>query len=354
MKIAVINNLYYPYNRGGAETLIKQMVADFKSQNHEVFLITSEPRGRKDKIKNPETNELRSYHFPSHYYNLAHWPSPRKVLWHFSNIFSFAKTTAIKKVLNQEKPDLVITHNLVGLGFRLPLAIKKLKIRHEHYLHDIQLLYPSGLLIWGQEKIIDSWSAKIYQFFTRAFLGSPAKVISPSQWLLNEHRRRGFFKDSETELRYFRAKLPPADYSPRQREKNFLFVGQIEKHKGIIFLIKTFLSVIETKPELKLTIIGDGDCLEEAKKLAANSQQIEFTGRLESSLVKSLMQKNDCLILPSLCYENAPLTIYEAQAAGLPVLASRIGGIPEIINEHDRLFNPGDKQDLQKQILNGK
>jgi glycosyltransferase involved in cell wall biosynthesis len=353
MKIALVNNLYYPYNRGGAETFIKQMIADLKAQNHEVFLITSEPRNKKEKIKNTEGAEIRSYHFPSHYYNLATWPNPLKVIWHFSNIFSFAKTTAIKKVLSQEKPDLIITHNLMGLGFLLPQAIKKLKIRHEHYLHDIQLLYPSGLLIWGQEKIIDGLSAKIYQLFTRAFFSSPAKIVSPSRWLLDEHKKRGFFINSEIEVK----RTPEENnnnYAADKPAKNFLFVGQIEEHKGILFLIKTFVSVLATKPELKLTIVGDGSLLLEAKKLAESKEQIEFMGRLSPSPIKSLMEKSDCLLIPSLCYENAPMTIYEAHAASLPVLASNIGGIPEIINNHDRLFKPGDALDLKDKIINRK
>ena len=63
------------------------------------------------------------------------------------------------------------------------------------------------------------------------------------------------------------------------------------------------------------------------------------------------MSESDYLIIPSLCYENAPMTIYEAHSAGLPVLAASIGGIPEIINKNDKLFKAGDISDLKKYIL---
>ena len=63
------------------------------------------------------------------------------------------------------------------------------------------------------------------------------------------------------------------------------------------------------------------------------------------------MQSSDCLIIPSLCYENAPATIYEAHAANLSVLAANIGGIPEIINSKDKLFKPGDENDLKEKII---
>lgn len=357
MKIALINNLYYPYNRGGAETVIKKMIADLKSQNHEIFLITTRPR-KKSSQKQNELNaaELKTYYFPSHYFDLAAWPEIFKVIWHFLNLFSFCKTNAIKKVLISEKPDLVITHNLMGLGWFLPCALKKLKIRQEHYLHDIQLLYPSGLMLLGQEKIIDTLSAKIYQFFTRLFFASPSKIISPSLWLLEQHRQRGFFKNSKTEIKNL-IKLPEEITSSsnptnkHQTNNKFLFVGQIEKHKGILFLLKTFQSALQINPNIKLAIVGDGALLNEAKKIASASQQIEFHGRLASTQVNDLMAKSDYLIIPSLCYENAPMTIYEAHLAGLPILAANIGGIPEIINNNDKLFKAGDPTDLKNHIL---
>lgn len=354
MKIALANNLYYPYNRGGAETVIRKMITDLKSQGHDIFLITTKPRGEsqpKDSQKETEKTNLRTYYLDSSYYNLAAWPNTLKIFWHFTNIFSFKKTRAIKKILNIEKPNLIITHNLMGLGFLLPRTIKKLNIRHEHYLHDIQLLYPSGLMIIGQEKIIDGLSAKIYQFFTRAFFASPSKVVSPSNWLLNQHRQRGFFKDSEIEIKNLITKTQAPLITRVGPAKNFLFVGQIEEHKGILFLLKTFLGALEIKPELKLTVVGDGALINEAKEIATNSSQIEFRGHLDNLAINTLMKENDYLIIPSLCYENAPMTIYEAKAAGLAVIASNLGGIPEIVSSNDKLFKAGSMADLKKIII---
>jgi len=352
MKIALANNLYYPYNRGGAETVIKQMITELKSQGHDVFLITTKPRPEPAPQEEVSANnELRIYYFPSYYYNLAKLPSFIKVFWHLTNIFSWRKTAAIKKILIKEKPELIITHNLMGLGFLLPQAIKKLRLRHEHYLHDIQLLYPTGLMMLGKEKIIDGLSAKIYQLFTRAFLGSPDKVVSPSLWLFEQHRQRGFFKDSQTEIKHLTDLKGGATINHSQPAKNFLFVGQIEEHKGIMFLLAAFQDALQIRPEIKLTIIGNGALLTNAQKITKDNKQIEFRGRLFGAKVKEIMMENDFLVVPSLCYENAPMTIYEAHAAGLKVLAANIGGIPEIINNHDKLFRPGNRADLKNKIL---
>ncbi|MFA5131343.1 MAG: glycosyltransferase [Patescibacteria group bacterium] len=368
MKIALANNLYYPYNRGGAESVVKQMIAALKAAGHEVFLITTEPKNESTATP-PEIitkDGLKTYYFPSGYMNLADRSPYLHFFWHFNNLFSFHRSAAIKKVLLAEKTELIITHNLMGLGFYLPVIIRKLKIRHEHYLHDIQLLYPSGLMLLGHEKIVDNLSAKLYQLFTRAFFASPAKVSSPSFWLLGQYRQRGFFHDSETEIRNMgtesatqpardaSGEIKPAETDPRsaQKMKNFLFVGQIESHKGIILLIKAFISACETDASIRLSVVGDGILLDEAKALAAANERISFLGRLDAGGVRDLMVASDCLVVPSLCYENAPTTIFEAHSVGLPVLASNIGGIPEIVNEQDKLFRAGDFMDLKNNILN--
>ncbi|MFZ4631892.1 MAG: glycosyltransferase [Patescibacteria group bacterium] len=349
MKIAIANNLYFPFNRGGAETVIKKMISDFKSQNHEVFLITTKPKNEKD----PINLDLKIYYLQSDYSRLAEFSPLRKILWHFTNIFSFRNTDLIKKIFEEEKPDLVLTHNLMGLGFMLPLVIKDLKIKHHHYLHDIQLLYPSGLMMFGEEKVIDGISSKIYQLFTRLLFSSPNKIISPSAWLLKQHLSRAYFKKSETEIKNLvEINKNNNEILKNNRDKyKFLFVGQIEKHKGIILLIESFKEALKIKPDLKLSVVGDGKILNEVKKLSEGYIQIEFLGRLDSLEVKNTMTACACLIIPSLCYENAPTTIFEAHDCGLKVLAANIGGIPEIINSNDLLFNPGDIEDLKNKIL---
>lgn len=368
MKIALANNLYYPFNRGGAEAVVKKMITDLIANGHEIFLITTiSPEETIPQVEELAEQKFKIYHIVSGYYNLVHTPLILKILWHIGNIFSFRKTRIIKKILQTEKPDLILTHNLMGLGFLLPRAIKKLKIRHEHYLHDIQLLHPSGLLMFGQEKIIDSLAAKLYQLFTRALFASPAKIISPSVWLLEQYRQRGFFRNSETEVKNLISADPGeqksetsknnlsdnklSETSKNNPRQNFLFVGQIEYHKGIFLLIKAFQAALLINPNLKLTVVGNGEQLEKAKKLAENNEKIKFSGRLDGSQVKALMVESDCLIVPSLCYENAPLTIFEAHAASLSVLAANIGGIPEIIKADDELFKPDDIEDLKNHIL---
>ncbi len=346
MKIALINNLYGPFSRGGAEKVVQKMINDYQKDGHDVFLISTKP----PKAKTPLENSCLSYFINSHYFNLANYCFFWRLIWQLNNLFFLKKI--YKKILKKEKPDLVVTHNLMGIGFRLPALLRKMRIRHEHYLHDIQLLHPSGLIIFGQENIINSCLAKLYQFFTSRFFASPFKVISPSHWLLNEHQKKSFFKKSKLIVKPLMIIDKKEEKTEnKQIAKNFLFVGQIENHKGIIFLIKTFKEALKIRPEIKLNIIGDGTVLKKAKEIANDTSAINFLGRLESSDVYDFMKKSDRLIVPSLCYENSPTTIYEAQKLNLPVIAARIGGIPEMMLQQDILFKPDDKEDLQDKIL---
>jgi glycosyltransferase involved in cell wall biosynthesis len=350
MKIGLCHNLYGGLSRGGAETAVALAAEELCRAGYEVFLITTKPAGY-----TPDSVSRRAaypvYYLESGYHDLDKHGGLFRLSWQIANIFSFKKYRQIKKILIAAKPDLVITHNLMGLGFLVPLALRRLKIRQEHFLHDIQLLHPSGLMIWGQEKRLRGLSAKIYRSLTKALFGSPAKVISPSKWLLQEHNKYGFFPASEKEIRPF--VWPEAEIKKTIRtdkETRFLFIGQIEEQKGVFLLIDAFRKTKEADFRLTFAIRGGGSGLAEAKRLAGDDARINFLGPLSYEETERIKIESDYLVVPSLCYENSPTVIYGAKAVGLPIIASDIGGIPELLGERDRLFKPGDIGDLKQKI----
>ena len=132
-------------------------------------------------------------------------------------------------------------------------------------------------------------------------------------------------------------------------ENAFLFVGQIVEHKGIVFLAKNWKKLVSS--ELKLKIIGQGPQLNLIKSIACNEKNIEVLGSKESKDVFLEIEKSLALIVPSYCYENSPTVIYEAQALDRPVIASELGGIPEILRPGiDLGFKPLDVDDLREKI----
>jgi len=351
MKIGLCHNLYGELSRGGAETAVSLMADELLRAGHEVFLITTKPAGYEISDTKPRQDAYPIYYLKSEYRNLDKHGFIFRFSWQISNIFSFKKYRQIKKLLASLQPDLVITHNLMGLGFLTPLALRRLKIRQEHFLHDLQLLYPSGLMIWGQEKKLQSLAAKIYRVLTWILFGSPAKIISPSKWLMSEHDRYGFFPASEKEIRPFHWPSAGALKATRSdKETRFIFIGQIEAQKGVFLLIEAFSKTKNENFRLTFAIRGGGSGLTEAKKLAQNDKRITFLGPLSFEETENIKMNSDYLIVPSLCYENSPTVVYGAKAIGLPVIASNIGGIPELLSPGDRTFRPGDVEDLKQKI----
>ena len=189
----------------------------------------------------------------------------------------------------------------------------------------------------------------------RLLFGSPDTVVSPSKWLLGMHEDRGFFKGSEKEV--MPNSIPPTPLTKGGAGGffRFLYVGQIEEHKGVLFLIKTFKKAVSAHAgslqNTELLIVGDGSKMEEAKKNAAENENIKFLGRKNKEEVLEIMRQSDCLVVPSLCYENSPTVIYEAFAVGLPVMGANLGGIPELLGGgRGILFRTGDADDLAEKM----
>ena len=194
MKICLINSLYTPYYRGGAEVVVESIVQELLNFGHEVVVITLGRRRDLSKQGKLSVYRIKPFNVFS-FLDINQRPVWLRLFWHPLDVFNFSGYWQIKKILATHKPDLVMTHNLKGLSYLAPLAIKSLGLTHWHTIHDVQLVRPSGLIIFGQEKpflIID----KVYEKICRRLFGSPRLVISPSEWLSNFYRTRGFFKHS--------------------------------------------------------------------------------------------------------------------------------------------------------------
>ena len=337
MKICLVNNLLAPWSRGGAEKIVNTLAEAVLADGHEVIFISTKPPG----AATPPT-KIKHYYLSSCYQALSGWPYLVKLFWHSGDFFNIFRYQKLKKFLQAEAPDLLITNNLTGIGFFIGRLAQKLQIKHSHILHDIQLLHPSGLLPYGRVGELATPLAKFYQSLTRQHLGQPRVVVAPSQWLMNEHLKRHFFTDSLSIVRLNPVdNLSATNHRPFDKavvEYIFLFVGQIEEHKGIKLLLSAWTDFISrTKAEAKLKIVGDGSLLASLK--LTKTPQVEFVGRLAGQALSQSYAQANCLVVPSLCYENSPTVIYEATLAGLPVIASALGGSKELLAD-DYLFRP--------------
>ena len=99
-------------------------------------------------------------------------------------------------------------------------------------------------------------------------------------------------------------------------------------------------------------IVGDGPIRNHLNELAKPDPRILITGYLMEDAVKKTIRNELSVVVPSEWYENAPMTILEALALGKPVIAGRIGGIPEMVDDgvNGFLFRPGDIEDLRNNL----
>lgn len=347
MKIVFINNLYQPYARGGAETVVKERAGQAVDRGDEVIVITL----AKDKTEHNQVfwdGKIKIIRiWPRNifsYFDLNKYNFFFKLVWHFVDIFNWGSTKVIKNILTQEQPDVVETHNLMGTGSYQVHKVLKSSSKWIHYLHDIQLIEPSGILPWNHQK--DNLAQKIYSTIIKRRMGNPDEVISPSKFLKDFYQERGFFKSSE-----FLVLSSQIVIEKNEKQKNleikFLFVGSLVKHKGIEILMKAWNQVDEDK--VKLNIVGDGDLRAEVEEWAKNKKSVQVLGRLEGNELENIYKQSDVLIMPSICLENRPTVILEAQKYGLQIIASDTGGVKELVNEKD-LVEPGNVEELVNKI----
>jgi glycosyltransferase involved in cell wall biosynthesis len=124
-----------------------------------------------------------------------------------------------------------------------------------------------------------------------------------------------------------------------------LFVGQVEAHKGIAWLVSVWLEIRQELKNATLTVVGDGSLRHQLQTQTSSDPTIIWRGHLSASDVSAEMHSHDVLVVPSLCYENLPTVITEAYKVGLPVVGSRLGGIPEIVPV-EMTFTPGSVENL--------
>jgi glycosyltransferase involved in cell wall biosynthesis len=129
----------------------------------------------------------------------------------------------------------------------------------------------------------------------------------------------------------------------------FLYAGRLTDEKGVRVLIDCWKSAPDLPP---LWIAGDGPLREEIQSAAATLKHVRWLGMKASDEVLSLMKRAKAILCPSLWYEGMPRVVIESLAVGTPVIASQIGGYPEMVvdGESGALFEPGNTRALLSRL----
>jgi glycosyltransferase involved in cell wall biosynthesis len=154
--------------------------------------------------------------------------------------------------------------------------------------------------------------------------------LSPSRFTMEAHRRRGFTRPIR-HLPYF---LPArdavaADGPPPRQRPYFLFVGRLERLKGVEVLLRRFRDY----PEAELVVVGDGAHGDELRRLAAGLDNVHFLGRVHPSALPGLYRDALAVLVPSVGYEVFGIVTLEGFAQRTPAIVHDLGALPEPVQE---------------------
>jgi glycosyltransferase involved in cell wall biosynthesis len=359
MKILLINKFHFL--KGGSERYLFDLEKLLSEQGHEVVMFSM-----KSGKNHPSVWEK---------YFIDEVDLEKISLKNVFKIFyNFDAARKLKQIIRAEKPDIAHLHNIAHqFGPMIINILKKNNIPVVQTLHDSKLVCPaytasrsghpcsdcSGSRFYNcarnrcvKKSYAKSLLAMLEAYYEKLILRAYEKVdlfIAPSQYLKNVCLNFGFAKEKIKVIPNF------LDIEERLECPNsggyLLFVGRLSKEKGA----QVLLDAMSLLPLEKLIIIGDGPEINNLKNQTeelAIEHRVEFFGYQNQIEVKKYLQKTKALVVPSLAWENLPYVILEAMASGKPVIASDLGGIPELVadGENSYLFKAGDAKDLAEKI----
>ncbi|MFT6070405.1 MAG: glycosyltransferase involved in cell wall biosynthesis [Bacteriovoracaceae bacterium] len=248
------------------------------------------------------------------------------------SVFDRKLKKGLTKKLLAEKPDIVHAH-----GFKAAL-----------YGH---LCTPkmARLIITHHGITSHTLKVKIYEAIEKWTMKKAFKVIAVSEMMRIDLERRGVPASKIRVVENLLSMEVRPREIPRNKELNLVYVGRLSLEKGV----HTLLLALSKLPKLipfKLVVVGDGREKEklilQAKELGIESS-VEFVGFQRD--VKKFLIPADALAIPSL-REGLPMTLIEACCMGLPIIGSRVGGIPLLVEDKKNgiLFKSEDADDLKK------
>jgi len=346
MKILVAHNHYQ--QAGGEDAVARAEVEMLRAHGHDVLYVEFSNKDFNDLSLPSKINNVLSWGWSQKAHDLMqdHCVSFSPDIAHFHNTFFMMTPSVYSACQSRGVPVIQTLHN-----YRL-LCSNGLFYRQGHvceeclgHSFDRAVKYGcyrnSRVLSWAVVNMLKKhWQERTWQEKVDAFIVS------------NEFARDKCIEGGLPEEKIF-VKPNSVTYDPGVRQEvgdYFVFAGRLSEEKGIMVALEAF----KLLPNQKLIVMGDGplkvDAADYIKKYGLKN--VQLLGQLEKKEYYEGLKKAKALIVPSLCYEQYTLVAVEAFACGVPVIASRLGSMKEIVIDHHTglLFEPGDPKDLAEKI----
>lgn len=257
----------------------------------------------------------------------------------FLGFAHFAESVLLARELKKRRTTHLHNHFANSAATVGLLASKLLGIRWSFTMHGIsETDYPAGLMLG--RKIEAAEFVACVSLFGRA---QGMRLVGQNHW---------------SKIHVIRCGLPfdriPLKSPTEANSRTMICVGRLSPEKGQAGLLQAFAKLRAMHPELRLRLVGDGPdraALESLAKELDLSDVVAFAGRLPEEETLAEIACADILVLPSFM-EGLPIVLMEAMAVGVPVIASRVAGIPELVEDDvtGLLFTPSDWDELASRI----
>ncbi|MBR6283766.1 MAG: glycosyltransferase family 4 protein [Muribaculaceae bacterium] len=266
---------------------------------------------------------------------------------------------AFQQVLHDFDPQVVHLHNVHS--YLSPVVAQ---LAHEHgcrvvwTMHDYKLLCPTYSCLRNGQPCYDCVKHPLevvnHRCMKRSLPASIAALIEHTQWNINRLQQwvDAFICPSQFMAQKLREADIPEDkiavlhnFMPSERIGNSpisigrahycCYVGRLSEEKGVATLIEA-----AAKLPFTIKIAGDGPLGEELHNRSAHCPNVEWLGRVDATQVDTLLRLSRFMVMPSECWEVFSLSAVESLCAGTPVVGTRMGGIPELIDDTCGLLVP--------------
>ncbi len=349
MKVLILNTLYHPHVRGGAERSVQALAEALAAQNTEVVVISTVGPGS---LAIASVNGVRVVYVPLA--NL-YWPFDRvdrsplqRKLWHLIDAYNPAMKAEVTRLIHQEQPSVIHTNNLQGLSIAAWHAASAARVPILHTLRDYYLTCARCSRYRNRRNCERTcWDCLPFLLVRRQASACVAAAVGLSRSMLDHHHELGFFANASFSTVIPNAYLP-GSVAHRARSTasllTFGYLGRLVPEKGIELLLDAFGT--RRDGGWGLLVAGEGtnsycQWLRQRHAKLENRDAIRFLGWVDPA---EFFTQVDILVVPSLWQEPLSRVILEAFAHGVPVIGSRRGGIPEQIEDGitGLLFDPDD------------
>jgi glycosyltransferase involved in cell wall biosynthesis len=360
MHVMLCYSIYPPIQAGGAELIVSYLAEGLIERGHRVTVVsTCGPQMEPYPIEQRNGVEVIRF-FPKNRYWLFEREGRRgldKLRWHLRDLWNRASGRRLREIMGDKRPDVVHTHGVEGFSPALWHSASSLGIPVVHTAHDYYMICPRALLLTKRLELCShpmlACRARASWYLRRA--SAIDLFCSPSRFLLDRHLAAGLpVKRHAVVPNGIPTVVRPPRVGIREpgRPLELLFAGRLTAEKGVRVVIDA-MRRLPAEAGVRLTVAGKGYLEDEVRAAEAQDARVRFAGYLSGDDKERAFSAADCLLLPSLWYENAPVVVLEAAAYQLPVIGSRLGAIPEFVQDgvNGLLFEPGNAQSLADTIL---